>query len=169
MIRRVRVNFAGAAIVTDASVVLIGADRPSEGRVEAFGRKVSETDPAFRRDVATIVDDLDFFPDLSVVEHIADRIAIMYLGRIVEMAPTEALFAEPNHPYAIALLDGVPKLNERKRVYMPIKGEVPSPLDPPSGCHFHPRCPRAFDRCRAERPVLKPIAPGRFSACHLND
>ncbi|MCB1493926.1 MAG: ABC transporter ATP-binding protein, partial [Rhodobiaceae bacterium] len=107
--------------------------------------------------------------DLSVVEHIADRVAIMYLGRIVEMAPTEALFAEPNHPYAIALLDGVPKLNERKRVYMPIKGEVPSPLDPPSGCHFHPRCPRAFDRCRAERPVLKPIAPGRFSACHLND
>ncbi len=107
--------------------------------------------------------------DLSVVEHIADRVVIMYLGRIVEMAPTEALFDAPNHPYAVALLDGVPKLTERKRVYHPIKGEVPSPIDPPPGCHFHPRCPHALPRCAAERPALREIAPDRFSACHLND
>ncbi|MEM6665251.1 MAG: oligopeptide/dipeptide ABC transporter ATP-binding protein [Pseudomonadota bacterium] len=107
--------------------------------------------------------------DLSVVEHISDRVVIMYLGRIVEMAPTDELFAAPNHPYAKALLAEVPRLDQRKRVFAPIKGEVPSPLDPPTGCHFHPRCPHAMERCKAERPALREIAPGRFSACHLND
>ncbi len=107
--------------------------------------------------------------DLGVVEHISDRVAIMYLGRIVEMAPTGALFAGPNHPYAQALLAEVPRLDARKRTFEPIKGEIPSPLDPPPGCHFHPRCPHAMPRCRAEAPRLKPIAPSRLSACHLND
>ena len=107
--------------------------------------------------------------DLSVVEHISDRIVIMYLGRVVETAPTEELFREPNHPYTVALLDEVPRLEARPRSYQPIKGEIPSPIDPPSGCHFHPRCPHAHQRCIDERPALKEIAPGRWSACHLND
>jgi peptide/nickel transport system ATP-binding protein len=107
--------------------------------------------------------------DLGVVEHISDRVMIMYLGRAVEMAPTAQLFAGPNHPYAQALLAEVPRLNARKRTFEPIKGEIPSPLSPPSGCHFHPRCPHAMPRCRAEAPRLKAIAPGRLSACHLND
>jgi peptide/nickel transport system ATP-binding protein len=104
-----------------------------------------------------------------VVEHIADRILIMYLGRIVESAPTEALFGAPNHPYTQALLAEVPRLDQRKRRFTPVKGEIPSPLDPPAGCHFHPRCPHAMERCRREAPALREIAPGRLSACHLND
>ena len=107
--------------------------------------------------------------DLGVVEHISDRIVIMYLGRIVEMAPTTELFAGPNHPYAQALLAEVPRLGRQKRDFKPIEGEIPSPLDPPPGCHFNPRCPFAMPRCRSEIPALKEIAPGRFSACHLND
>jgi peptide/nickel transport system ATP-binding protein len=107
--------------------------------------------------------------DLSVVEHISDRVVIMYLGRIVEAAATEALFAGPNHPYTQALLQGVPRLDLRRRVYEPVKGEIPSPLHPPPGCHFHPRCPHAMARCREEVPALREIAPGRWSACHLNE
>ncbi|WP_425087920.1 ABC transporter ATP-binding protein [Stappia sp.] len=107
--------------------------------------------------------------DLGVVEHLSDRVVIMYLGRVVEVAPTEELFAGPNHPYAQALLDEVPRIDTRKRVFQPIKGEIPSPINPPKGCHFHPRCPHAFARCREEAPALREIAPGRLSACHLND
>ncbi len=107
--------------------------------------------------------------NLSVVEHISDRVVIMYLGRVVESAPTEQLFAAPNHPYTQALLAEAPKLVAERRDYTPIQGEIPSPLNPPPGCHFHPRCPKAFARCKAEAPALKEIAPGRLSACHLND
>jgi peptide/nickel transport system ATP-binding protein len=107
--------------------------------------------------------------DLGVVQHITDRVVIMYLGRVVETATTDGLFAGPNHPYAQALLAEVPRISTEKRTFHPIKGEIPSPLHPPSGCHFHPRCPHAFDRCRNEVPVLKEIARERFSACHLND
>ena len=107
--------------------------------------------------------------DLSVVKHISDRIVIMYLGRIVEISPTDELYADPNHPYTQALLNEVPQLEHRGRDYKPVEGEIPSPLDPPSGCHFHPRCPHATDRCAVERPELREIAPTRWSACHLND
>ena len=107
--------------------------------------------------------------DLGVVEHISDRVAVMYLGRIVELSPTDEIFSAPNHPYTQALLDEVPRLEPKKRKFSALKGEIPSPLNPPSGCHFHPRCPFVFDRCRVDRPALKEIAPGRFSACHLND
>jgi peptide/nickel transport system ATP-binding protein len=107
--------------------------------------------------------------NLSVVEHISDRVVIMYLGRIVEIAETDELFEEPNHPYTQALLNGIPKLDQRGIDYEPIEGEIPSPLDPPSGCHFHPRCPHAIDRCKMERPALREIAANRWSACHLND
>ena len=82
---------------------------------------------------------------------------------------TEALFAAPNHPYTQALLQEVPRLDLRRRDFVPIEGEIPSPLAPPSGCHFHPRCPHASERCRRERPRLREIAPGWLSACHLND
>ncbi|MCB9957311.1 MAG: ATP-binding cassette domain-containing protein [Rhodospirillaceae bacterium] len=107
--------------------------------------------------------------DLGVVEHLSDRVLIMYLGRIVEEAPTEALFGDPNHPYTQALLAEVPRLEPGRRIFKPITGEIPSPINPPPGCHFHPRCPHAMERCRVERPALRPTGPGRFSACHLND
>jgi peptide/nickel transport system ATP-binding protein len=107
--------------------------------------------------------------DLGVVEHLSDRIVIMYLGRVVEIAPTMELFGAPNHPYTRALIANVPRLDARKSRFTPIKGEIPSALAPPAGCHFHPRCPLAMPRCRSERPLLKPIAPSRLSACHLND
>ena len=106
--------------------------------------------------------------DLGVVEHLSDRVVIMYLGRVVEIAPTSELFADPNHPYTQALLAEVPRLETRQRKFAPVKGEIPSPIDPPSGCHFHPRCPQASARCREEIPVLREIAQKRFSACHLN-
>jgi peptide/nickel transport system ATP-binding protein len=107
--------------------------------------------------------------DLGVVEHISDRVYIMYLGRIVESVASEALFERPNHPYTVALLDEIPRIDSRRRQYVPISGEIPSPLSPPPGCHFHPRCPKAVARCSQERPSLREIAPGHFSACHLND
>jgi peptide/nickel transport system ATP-binding protein len=107
--------------------------------------------------------------DLGAVEHIADRIVVMYLGRIVETAPTEALFAAPNHPYTCALIAEVPRIGQGRRRYAPLHGEVPSAVKPPEGCHFHPRCPHAMERCRTEQPALKEIGQGRLSACHLND
>ena len=107
--------------------------------------------------------------DLSVVQHISDRVVIMYLGRVVESAPAQEIFESPNHPYAQALLAEAPTMEVKKKTFVAIQGEIPSPLNPPSGCHFHPRCPHAMDRCKAEAPLLKEIAPLRFSACHLND
>jgi len=107
--------------------------------------------------------------DLGVVRHLSDRVVIMYLGRVVESAPTVALYDAPNHPYTQALLAEIPRLDVRRREFNPIRGEIPSPLAPPEGCHFHPRCPHAMPRCRTERPALREIAPGWTSACHLND
>ncbi|MDB5378935.1 MAG: transporter ATP-binding protein [Rubritepida sp.] len=106
--------------------------------------------------------------DLGVVEHLSDRVVIMYLGRVVEQAPSEEIFARANHPYTVSLLSSVPRIEARKRAFATVKGEIPSPLNPPPGCHFHPRCPHAFDRCKVEVPALKEIAPGHLSACHLN-
>ncbi|WP_436972080.1 ABC transporter ATP-binding protein [Paraburkholderia fungorum] len=107
--------------------------------------------------------------DLGVVEHISDRVAIMYLGRIVEEAPTEEVFGKPNHPYTQALLEEVPRIDTTRKPFSFLKGELPSPLSPPGGCHFHPRCPHAMARCKEDAPLLKTIAPGHRSACHLND
>jgi peptide/nickel transport system ATP-binding protein len=107
--------------------------------------------------------------DLGVVRHLSDRVVIMYLGRVVEAAPAAELFKGPQHPYAQALLANVPTLAARKKRFAPLSGEIPSPLHPPAGCHFHPRCPMAGPRCSAERPALKQIAPGHVAACHLHD
>jgi oligopeptide/dipeptide ABC transporter ATP-binding protein len=106
--------------------------------------------------------------DLGVVEHLSDRVLIMYLGRIVESAPADEVFSRPNHPYTQALLAEVPRIEGRKRRFTAIKGEIPSPMNPPTGCHFHPRCPHAMPRCAQEAPALREIAPGHISACHLN-
>ncbi len=108
--------------------------------------------------------------DLGVVKHLSDRMVIMYLGRVVEMGSAEQIYAEPSHPYTQALLDEIPRLDRRKRAYVPIKGEIPSPLNPPRGCHFHPRCPKAIDRCKIEAPLLLPVKNklGVYSACFLN-
>lgn len=107
--------------------------------------------------------------DLRAVRHVCDRVLIMYLGRVVEDAPAKEFFARPNHPYTRMLLSEVPDLAQRGKTYSAIKGEIPSPLDPPRGCHFHPRCPLAFDKCRLERPALKKVGDRHLSACHLND
>jgi oligopeptide/dipeptide ABC transporter ATP-binding protein len=108
--------------------------------------------------------------DLSVVRQISDRVAVMYLGQVVELAPTAELYANPKHPYTQALLAAVPvpdPVFERARHYTPLRGEPPSPANPPSGCPFHTRCPRAVERCRSEPPALRETAPGRLVACHL--
>ncbi|WP_292935210.1 ABC transporter ATP-binding protein [Noviherbaspirillum sp.] len=105
--------------------------------------------------------------DLGVVRHLSDRVVIMYLGRVVEVAATDEIFSRANHPYTQALLASAPEMTARKKVFAAVSGEIPSPLNPPSGCHFHPRCPHAMDRCKSERPELIEIAPLHFSACHL--
>ena len=109
--------------------------------------------------------------DLAVVNHLADRVAVLYLGRLVEVAPRADLFATPSHPYTQALLQAVPRIGRRRSRGVAIRGEMPSPLNPPPGCVFHPRCPKAQEVCRTTPPVLEP-APGRaaqLAACHFKE
>ncbi|HEX8010739.1 MAG TPA: ABC transporter ATP-binding protein [Casimicrobiaceae bacterium] len=107
--------------------------------------------------------------NLGVVRHISQRVVIMYLGRIAESGPTAEIFEAPNHPYTQALLAEEGKVEPKKRSYVPIKGELPSPQSPPSGCHFHPRCPYAMRVCSGRPPALREIARGHWSACYLNE
>ncbi|MBL8474331.1 MAG: ATP-binding cassette domain-containing protein [Rhodocyclaceae bacterium] len=105
--------------------------------------------------------------DLSTVRHVSERVAVMYLGRIVEQGAAAELFASPQHPYTQALLAATPSLQAGAATAAPLRGELPSPLDPPSGCAFHPRCPQAIERCRRESPAWRECGAGRLCACHL--
>ncbi len=105
--------------------------------------------------------------DLSVVKHITDRVAVMYVGKIAETAPTDELFNAPKHPYTAALMSAVPVPDPRIRSKMiPLEGDVPSPANPPSGCYFHPRCPHVVDVCRTDPPELEEISPNHYVSCH---
>ena len=106
--------------------------------------------------------------DLSVVRHISDSVAVMYLGRVVEQAPAQELFEAPNHPYSRLLMAGLPTVKERHKRFEAIPGELPSPMAPPPGCHFHTRCPEVMPICSAGVPELLPVGSQRLAACHLN-
>jgi peptide/nickel transport system ATP-binding protein len=105
--------------------------------------------------------------DLHIVERLSDRIAVMYLGRMVESGPTKAVYAAPRHPYTQALLDAAPRIDRRRAVIPALKGEAPSPLDLSGGCPFHPRCPQAMAICRESEPAAVDVGPGHWAACHL--
>ena len=110
--------------------------------------------------------------DLSMIEYLSDRVAVMYLGQLVELAPSEQLYADPLHPYTQALLSAVPvpdPATERNRSRVCLKGDIPSAMEPPKGCPFHTRCPMAMPACKVEKPLWKEIKPGHFAACHLHE
>ncbi len=147
----------------------------SEPRLIVCDEPTSALDVSVQAQVLNLMSDLkDSFGltyllishDLTVVQHMADRIGVLYLGRLVEEADPDTLFSDPKHPYTQMLLEAAPRLDAFGREVTPPEGEIPNPIDPPSGCAFHPRCPLAVDRCRAERPELREIGTSR-AACHL--
>jgi oligopeptide/dipeptide ABC transporter ATP-binding protein len=139
---------------------------------------VSALDVSIQAQIVNLLDDLQdelglayifVAHDLSVVRHVSDRIAVMYLGKIMELSPSEELYTKPIHPYTAALLSAIPipdPRENRARRRIVVSGEPPSPVDPPPGCVFHTRCPRARERCRSEIPQLTEYAGGHMAACH---
>ena len=141
------------------------------------GEPVSALDASVQARIINLLQDLQqqrgiaylfIAHDLAVVEHISRRVMVMYLGKIVETAEAKALIRAPRHPYTQALISAIPEMDpESKRQRIILPGDVPSPIHPPPGCPFHPRCPVAEDRCRMQIPLIREVSPGHWAACHL--
>lgn len=152
----------------------------TQPRLVVADEAVSALDVSIRSQILNLLEDLQeqfgltyvfVSHDLSVIQHLCDRVAVMYLGRIVEEAVTDDLFSHPRHPYTETLLRALPLPDPRLRgakKRIPLRGEVPDPAQPPSGCTFHPRCPYAADRCDSEEPELAPVGGDRTSRCHYS-
>ncbi|HZW67990.1 MAG TPA: dipeptide ABC transporter ATP-binding protein [Pseudogracilibacillus sp.] len=161
--QRQRIGLARAIVVNPKLII---ADEPVSALDVSIQSQVLNLLQELQRDMGLTY--VFIAHDISVVRHISDRIGVMYLGKIIEEAPTDELMENPKHPYTQALLSSVPIANpEKKRARIILKGDLPSPLNPPAGCAFHTRCPFAMDICRKEVPVAKEVSAGHTAACHL--